>query len=585
MSQSDIARWADLLDQRNADIAGRPVYRYLLKGDPPATDLSYAELRAKAGSLALQLRERYPAGTHLMLLFEPGLDFCLSFWACLLAGIVAVPCYPPADPRLRERFMSLAKDAGAKGVLTTAGIKRLITLARWFMSSLRKLDWIAIDELPLVTGDLPAPAAPDSLALLQYTSGSTGTPRGVMLSHGNLWQNLLCLEGARQSSGPRSGDSDSLISWLPLYHDMGLMTGVVYPVFLGTHSVLFSPLHFLQKPARWLRGVSEYQSTLSAAPNFAYEFCLRRIRDDQLEGLDLSSWDATLNGAEAIRPSTVRAFSDRFAPQGLRPNVIYPCYGLAESTVFVTGNQRGGPPIIGSFSKSGLLAHRVAEPAGPDDLQELVSCGRSFGDTEIRIVAPETCRLCSPDTVGEIWVRGGSVGQGYWQQPEPTREIFQARIAPSTPASTDDRQVVSSLSASENWLRTGDLGFFRDQWLFITGRIKDLIILQGQNYAPQTFEALAEGAHDAVRTGCVAAFGAGEPEGLVMLVEIKPAATDSPSEIIMAIRAKIGEAAGVPVQDIKLVAKATLPKTSSGKLRRRSCREMYLSGKLKAWKK
>ncbi|MEZ0370178.1 MAG: fatty acyl-AMP ligase [Candidatus Sericytochromatia bacterium] len=566
VSTLQTADWASLLSDRAQSLNNRLAYRFLLTGEPPARELNYAGLLEQAGSLARQLRLRFAPGSHLLLLFEPGLDFCLAFWACLLAGMVAVPAYPPADPRMRERFMAMSRDAGASGVLTTAAIRRLITLARWFMPSLRRLDWVALDELPALAGELPTPAAPDALALLQYTSGSTGTPRGVMLSHANLWHNMLCLEGARQSAPVRAA-VDSLVSWLPLYHDMGLMTGVIFPIFVGTGSTLFSPLHFLQKPVRWLKALSDSRATISAAPNFAYEFCLRRIRDEQLTGIDLSHWEASLNGAEAIRPSTLRDFYTRFAPYGLRPDVLYPCYGLAESTVFVTGSRRATEPLIKSFSESALKAHRVASPADASDARELVSVGTPYGDTRLAIVDPETSQRCAPDAIGEIWIQGGSVGQGYWQQPEATAELFQAELD------------------GERWLRSGDLGFIDQGQLFMTGRIKDLIILQGQNHAPQSFELIAEAAHPAVRAGCVAAFGAGEPEGLVILAEIKPTAKDAPDEIAQAIRQAISEQAGVPIQDLKLVPKATLPKTSSGKLRRRASRDMYLTGKLKPWKK
>ncbi|PKL77228.1 MAG: AMP-binding protein [Candidatus Melainabacteria bacterium HGW-Melainabacteria-1] len=572
-SQDHLIDWADLLARRANDAPNVVAYRFLLKGEPPARELTYAQLNQQACALASHLRSLYPPSTHIMLLFEPGIDFCLAFWACLLAGMVAVPCYPPADPRLRERFMALARDAGAKAVLTNKAIKQLITLARWLVPALRKLNWIAIDEVSAHQKLTQlTPAAPGTLALLQYTSGSTGTPRGVMLSHMNLWQNMLCLEGARLSGGMRPGTEEHLLSWLPLYHDMGLMTGVLFPIYLGSSSTLFSPLHFLQQPARWLRAISVERATISAAPNFAYEFCLRRIRDEQLVGLDLSCWDGTLNGAELIQPGTIRRFIDRFAPFGLRPTVFYPVYGLAESTVFVTGSIRGAEPVIEAFSRQGLLSHRVAMPQNAEDNQELVSIGTPFADTELRIVDPETCRLCSPDQIGEIWIRGGSIGLGYWQQPQASTELFAAEIMDALPADQGP------------WLRSGDLGFGYQGRYFIAGRIKDLIILQGQNYAPQGFEHCAESAHPAIRTGCVAAFGSGEPESLVILAEIKPKHHEPVAQIQAAIRQSIAETFALPVPQIMLLPKAALPKTTSGKLRRRACKDLFDAGKLKAWK-
>ncbi len=561
------ADWASLIQDRAS--TGRKVYRFLDKGEASGEELSYLQLHEQAGSLARHLLSRYQPGTHLMLLFEPGLDFCKSFWACLLAGMVAVPVYPPADPRMRERFMALARDAGAKGVLTTQKIKSMVTLARWIMPALRKLDWLSVDQLASVSGDLPTSVGPQQLALLQYTSGSTGTPRGVMLSHGNLWQNLLCLEGARISAGNQSAVDDHLVSWLPLYHDMGLMASVIFPVFLGAHSTIFSPLHFLQKPVRWLRVLSETQAKISCAPNFAFDFCLRRIKPEQMEGIDLSHWDSSLNGAEMIRAETLRAFIERFKPWGLSERVFFPSYGMAESTVFVTGSVRQQPLVICKLSKQGLQAHQIQTPLDAGDTQELVSVGKAYGDTQIAIVDPASQlqgQRLEPNQIGEIWIRGKSVGMGYWQQPEASHELFQAELD------------------GQHWLRSGDLGFLYQDQLYITGRIKDLIILQGQNYAPQSFESSAESAHPAIRTGCVAAFGAGDPEGLVLLIEIRPESSESIDSIKRAVTEAISQQHGVPVQDLQLVVKGNLPKTTSGKLRRRACKELYLSNKLKIWK-
>lgn len=556
----------NLLQQRQQEQASQVIYRFLLKGESQYQSLSYGQLWQSAASLASYLQSQYAQGSHILLLFEPGLEFCQAFWACLLAGMVAVPVYPPADPRLRERFMVLAKDAGAVAVLTTSSIKKLISLARWFVPSLRKLDWMAIDTIQHSQIDLQPLKQADPLALLQYTSGSTDTPRGVMLSQQNIWQNLHCLDAARLSGGPRAGTEEVVVSWLPLYHDMGLMAGVVFPVYLGASSNLMSPLHFLQKPIRWLKAVSDYRATISAAPNFAYEFCLKRIRDEQMTGLDLSSWDGSLNGAEMIRASTVRDFIARFKPYGLNPHFMYPSYGLAETTVFAAGWKRNQAPLLLSFSRQALQAHRVEETQDRDDQQELVAVGTPFEDTQIRIVDPETLHAVTVDRVGEVWLRGGSIGQGYWQQPEATATYFKAQLD------------------GQNWLRTGDLGFIYQGQLFLCGRIKELIILQGQNYAPQSFEAQAETAHPAIRTGCVAAFGSGQPEELVILAEIKPSAKVKPVEIQAAIQQVISENYGVKVAEIVCVPKATLLKTSSGKLRRLACKALYEQKKLKLWK-
>ncbi|MGV3526484.1 MAG: fatty acyl-AMP ligase [Candidatus Sericytochromatia bacterium] len=553
-----LAGWARLEPERIA-------LRFLPRGEWPEQTLSYAQLASQAQALAQILQTRYAPGSRLLLLFEPGLDFCVAFWACLLAGQIAVPLYPPADPRTSERFLALAKDAGAAGVLTTTAIHRQVTLARWFHPTLRKLSWLSVDALQAPVPGALTETGLDALALLQYTSGSTGTPRGVMLSHRNLLHNMACLDAARNT--PTPFQDEIFLAWLPLYHDMGLMSGVVYPVALGCTSTLFSPLYFLQKPLRWLQALSRTRATISSAPNFAYDLCLRRLQPGSLDGLDLSAWRLALNGAEAIRPATLRAFRERLGVCGLRDTVFYPCYGLAESTVFVTGGVPESPVVSRVFSATALQQHRVAPPHDAADARELVGVGRPWRDTELAIVDPETRRPCGSDQVGEIWLRGGSIGQGYWQR--DSRAEFAAE---------------RSDQPGRAWLRTGDLGFLLEGELFLTGRLKDLIILNGQNYAPQSFEEAVEDAHAAFRRGCCAAIGVGDPEGLVILQEVRKGCTQPAAELEAAARSAISEGLQVPVQDVVLLKAGSLPKTSSGKLQRRRARELYLQGKWKRWK-
>lgn len=554
--------------RHNAAAQGEAVaFRVLDKSGEVAQALNFAEFQQQVETLARVLQAQYPPATRLLLLYEPGLDFCLAFWACLVAGVTAVPVYPPADPRTRERFFTLAKDAEASGVLTTAKIHKQISLARWVLPSLRKFKWHASDQLISQTRYTPhdfAPPAPESLALLQYTSGSTHQPKGVMLSHQSLRANLNCLSEARLQG--REQVLEKFVCWLPLYHDMGLVSGVIYPLMQNAPSTLLSPLYFLQKPLRWLKAISDTQATLSCAPNFAYELCLKRFKPEQMQGLDLSSWQIALNGAEPIRASTLRRFAEAFAPWGFQAGTLYPSYGLAESTVFVAGGLPGQPPVIESFSQQGLQRHRALPPQHPEDSVELVAVGRTWGDTRYQIADPESGDLLLPGQIGEIQLSGQSLGQGYWHLPAATEAAFY----------TDTQGL--------RWLRTGDLGFVKDNQLFVTGRLKDLIILQGENYYCHSFESLAEGAHPDLRQGCVAAFGVGEPEQVVIVQEVRADSKALVSVLADAIKAAIAESLGVPVKEVHLVQPGQVPKTSSGKIRRAQCRELLQKHKLKLYR-
>lgn len=559
--------------QDQAQIHGdKPLYRLLSRTGSLSRTLSYTEVWERANGLAQILQQRFQPGDRLLLLFEPDLDFCLALWACFFAGMVAIPLYPPADPRMRERFLDVSQDAEAAGILTTAAIHKKVRLARWFLPVFRRLQWLALDDLEVPAPQMLPEVAGETLALLQYTSGSTHKPKGVMLTHQNFMSNSQMLDQASRMPGQRP--EARCVSWLPLYHDMGLMCGVIQPVYFGAESVLMSPLSFLQKPLRWLQAISTYQGSYSSAPNFAYDLCVKRISEDEKATLNLDSWLFTLNGAEPIRAETQAAFAAAFASCGFRASAFFPAYGLAEATVFVSG----GPATQGTrtlWVKANALAQGTAERVTDEDIAssqiQLVSVGQVWGSTELRIVDPENSRVLPEGQVGEIWLRSESVGQGYWKQSELTASQFQAQLSPEA---NDTRP----------WLKTGDLGFLYEDHLYIVGREKDVIILHGENHYPQRFERLAEAAHPAFRTGCNAAFGSGVPEALVIVQEVRKGSEGQTESMIQALKEKVAAETRVPVADVLLVQAGQIPKTSSGKVRRGETRLRYQKGKLKAWK-
>jgi acyl-CoA synthetase (AMP-forming)/AMP-acid ligase II len=525
--------------------------------------LSGAAFLAQVQALATALRTRYPVQSRILLLFEPGLGFPLAFWACLQAGMVAVPTYPPADPRTRHRLLEIARDAEAAAVLTSAAILSKFQWVKLLIGSLRRMKWHALEELlTTAPAELPAPGEQD-LALLQYTSGSTARPRGVMLSHGNVFANVRALEAPWRRLPARP---EQVVIWLPLYHDMGLMTGVIFPLHIGASSTLMSPLYFLQQPRRWLQALSEKQGTLSAAPNFAYALCLKKISLEQAADFDLSHWRVTLNGAEVIQPEVLEAFSARFAPSRFAPTCFYNAYGLAESTVFVTGGEPLMLPRTPAFCPEALSRGQVKpDPAG----KRLTGLGHPWADTRLRIVNPDTATVCAADQIGEIWLQGGSLGRGYWRNPAESAAVFGAQLA-------DEPGL---------WLRSGDLGFVWEQDLFVTGRLKELVILQGQNHAPESIERAVQQANPIFRTGCGVAFSVGEaPERLVLVQEIRPDCTLSLSELTTLAREAVAAQEGLPLDTLQAVPAGSLPKTSSGKLQRRLTRSLYLNRKLKTWK-
>ena len=555
----------------------RALYTFLENGEDQETSLNYGQLDQYARILASLLSEKGLQGERVLLLFPPGLNYIIGFFACLYAGAVAVPAYPPQPERINRtlpRILAIVKDCEAKFLLTNQAIHQLKPLLVEQAPELSKIQWMATDPLPdrPLSGWNPPRITPSTLAFLQYTSGSTGEPKGVALTHGNLLDNLQC---SNQRFGMNTQTRQ--FSWLPPYHDMGLIGDLLAPMHAGGQIFHMSPFDFLQKPVRWLRAISKYKIDISGGPNFAYQYCVKRITEEEKTGLDLSSWDVAYCGSEPIAADTPELFAKAFERYHFKKTSFFPCYGLAEATLLVTGGKRRGGYKLVPRSKhfqapwmSNTLRSRLP------DLGAWVSCGKGLPGQRIAIVRPDTHRECPERIIGEIWIRSPSISQGYWKRPEQTRESFRARI---------------SRTREGPFLRTGDLGFFQNGELYVTGRLKDLIVIAGINHFPQDLEATAEAAHPAIRKGCTAAFSVqdGHEEKLAILTEVdetkipkeEAARKNAFEEIAQRIIAAIVEKNEVEVFSLRLLGKGNLPKTSSGKIQRQDCQEAYLDNSLK----
>src|SRR5215203_472431 len=533
----------ELLRVRAVERPETRAYTFLADGEDEAERLTYAELDARARALGAWLQRQGAAGERALLLFPPGLEFVTAFFGCLYGGTVAVPAYPPRSPRMLPRLRAMAGDARPKVVLTTRALLANAEAMAGRLPELAGARWLATDDLKAgLAEDWRDPgAAGGTLAFLQYTSGSTSLPKGVMVSHGNLLHNE---EMIRQAFG--QSERSVCAGWLPLYHDMGLIGNVLQPLYAGAPCVMMSPMAFLQRPMRWLQVISRYRATTSGGSNFAYDLCARKAGPAELEALDLSSWELAFNGAEPVRAETLDRFAEVFAPCGFRREAFYPCYGLAEATLFVAGGTPGRAPAVDTF----------------EDGRRLVGCGTAWMEQEIAIVDPETLRRCPPGATGEIWVSGPSVAGGYWQRPEATARDFGARLE----------------GEEASFLRTGDLGFVSAGALFVNGRLKDLIILRGRNHYPQDIEVTAEESHPALRPGCGAAFAVdieGE-ERLIVIQEVDRRREAEAEAAAEAIRRAVAEQHEVQVHEVVIVRAGTIPKTSSGKIQRHAARAAWL---------
>ncbi|MHB9858119.1 type I polyketide synthase [Streptomyces sp. YIM S03343] len=560
-----------LIDRFGAVLLGRaeePFYRFLVHGEDQAELLTGAVLDRRARAIAVALGERAAVGDRALILCPPGIDYVAAFFGCLYAGVVAVPAYPPDPglvPRMLPRLLGVIEDAAPSVVLAPAAAAAMADQIAELAPETAALPWLAVDEVDEAgAADWRRPGVRGhDLAFLQYTSGSTGRPKGVMLSHDNLLANLAAID--RHMLG---GDAPSCVIWLPPYHDMGLIGGLLEPAYRGYPVTFMSPLAFLKRPARWLRAVSDFRATHSGGPNFAYDLCVAKISEEERAGLDLSNWQVAFSGAEPVRAETLERFARSFEPNGFRRSAFYPCYGMAEASLLLSGGARTtNPPVL--RVRADLLEQNRVEPAEPGaGTRTLVSCGQIISGHRLVIVAPDAGTPLPDGEVGEIWVAGPSIARGFWGRPEESAERLDARLP----------------DGEGPFLRTGDLGFLHDGELYVTGRIKDLIIIAGKNHYPQDIERTVEEAHPALRRGAGIAFSvdSGEAEELVVVQAVRGAARAAAEEIFTAVRAAIAEQHGLQVHDIVLVAPGSIPKTSSGKLQRYACKEAYLAGSLAA---
>ncbi len=558
----------ELLRHRASEDPDRTALTFLADADTVKASLTYAQLDHKARAIAAMLQSRGLDGQRALLVYPPGLDYVAALFGCLYAGTVAVPTYPPRRNRSTDRLQAIVANAQAAAVLTTPAIDAFAGRLWGQRLNRQPLQWLITDETS--TSDAQAWHEPslsgESLAILQYTSGSTATPRGVMLSHTNLLHNSRwierCFEHTRDSRG---------VIWLPPYHDMGLIGGILQPLHLGCTCYLMSPTSVFSNPFSWLQAVSRYRASTSGGPNFAYELCLRKVTPQQRATLDLSCWHIAFTGAEPVRADTLERFTEMFSSCGFRHEAFYPCYGLAEATLMVSGGDKHTAPLTLRVDKASLEANQVV-PADPEEpgSQTLVGCGHSLADQQIVIVDPQKQSRSRPGEIGEIWIAGPSVANGYWDQPELSRQTFAAHLADS---------------GEGPFLRTGDLGFLQEGELFITGRLKDLIILCGRNLYPQDLEQTAERSHPDLNPCCGAAFSieSDGQERLVLAYEVIPRREPDVNAVAEAVRRAVAEEHEVELHDFVLLRLGGMPKTSSGKIQRQACRNAFLAGTLEAY--
>lgn len=554
------ATLVDVLRHHAETVPGKTALRFLERGEGEGTCLTYEALDRQARALAAQLVRQGARAKPVLLIYPAGIPFIVGFCACLYAGAVAVPTPFITASRSAPRIAAIAADARPSVILSCAALAADETIRAAFPAELSGIPWIITDEggphdaagwmPPAITGAEPA--------FLQYTSGSTADPSGVIVTHANLMANM---EMIRLAFGH---DADTrMVSWLPLFHDMGLVGGLLQPLYVGGTAVLMAPMDFIQRPLRWLHAISRHGGTTSGGPNFAYALCAERIRPDQLRGLDLSSWRVAFCGAEPVRADDLRRFAECLAPAGFDPAALFPCYGLAEATLFVSGGPAGG----------GLDSLRAPDPSTRGEGTERVMCGEGAEGQVLAIVDPETRRRLPDGEVGEVWVAGPHIGAGYWRQAEKTRATFDARL--------------SGDAGAGPFMRTGDLGVMRGRGLAIVGRLKEVVIVRGAKHHPEDIEAAACRAHPALAT-TAAAFAVEREgmDGLVVLQEVKRGHLADPdlNGAAQAVSATICEDFGMRPADVVLVRPGTLPRTTSNKIRRGACRDAYLAAELTSFR-
>ena len=554
-----------ILDQKASQSPEKLAYIFLKNRENQEQTITYQQLSQISKRIAARLQSLIPPGAIALLLYPQGLEFIAAFLGCLSAGIIAVPAYPPKRNQKISRLIAIIEDSQPQIILTTSFLLENIQPKLENFLDLSVTQFLATDNLnddqdfefhlPEISGD--------TLAFLQYTSGSTGSPKGVMISHDNIANNSVYIQKAFELT-----EKSVSVSWLPSFHDMGLIDGIIQPLYTGFLGIVMSPESFLKNPMLWLQAITKYRATHSGSPNLGYELCVRRITPEQQKSLDLSSWLSAYNGAEPIRRKTLDNFSDKFQSSGFKSQYFYPCYGMAEATLMISGGNIEDEPVYLNVQSESLKNNQIVEAEkDSENYQELVGCGHAWQDMEVKIVDPESCLECGENQVGEIWIFGSSIAQGYWHQEEQTIATFQAKLANTT----DER----------NFLGTGDLGFIRADELFITGRIKDVIIIWGRNHYPQDIEYSVQQSHKALRLDCGAAFTIeiDNQEKLVIVQEVERTylAHLNVNEVFSTIRETVALDHALQVYAIALIKPASIPKTSSGKIQRHACCHAFLT--------
>ncbi|HNS16575.1 MAG TPA: AMP-binding protein [Bacteroidales bacterium] len=556
----------DILKFRAENTPDKVAFIFLKDGETDKETITYQQLYEQAWAVTHAIRSRgMQPGERALLLFPPGMEFVKTLFGCFYAGIYGVPAYPPRKNRSFNRIISIVEDCNPKLCLTVRDIRDSFEKNFGDVEELRSLHWISVDQEMFISKNFSYETKPDDLALLQYTSGSTASPKGVMVSHGNFMRNLEFLRQCFEFTA-----ETPTVHWLPVFHDMGLVVGIIQPIYSGFTGILMSPVSFIQKPVRWLRAFSDYGGVMGSAPNFAYDHCVSKISEEDCRDLHLETIRSVMNAAEPVRKVTIEQFSEKFKVYGFRAESFYPAYGLAEATLIVSGGTVKDSPKYVYVNKQALEEGRIEITTKDDpDSSYQVSVGKPWIDTNIFIIDPETHTHCRTNEVGEIWVSGSIVTRGYWNKPKETKATFQAMIRDT---------------GEGPFLRTGDLGFIHEGELYVTGRLKDLIILRGRNYYPQDIEYIAENSHPALRPNASAAFSVdldGE-EKLVIVAEVERTAIRNldVTEVCDAIRQQVSEEIEQEVYAIQLLRTASILKTSSGKIQRRACRAAFLSRSL-----
>jgi acyl-CoA synthetase (AMP-forming)/AMP-acid ligase II len=544
-------------------------YTFLEDGENQEVHLTYAALDQEARAVAARLQRELRPGDRAILIYPTGTAFITAFMGCLYAGVVAVPVPEPFSDRHFLRIKNIVGDAQTRHILTTERFRTAVNQRFAGNPEMQALRWLPTDTIDVAEADAWQETAVTgaTLAFIQYTSGSTAVPKGVMVSHRALLTNSEMIQNLFQSD-----ENTVMVTWVPLFHDLGLVGNIVQTAYTGGRCILLSPLAFLQKPFRWLQAISRYRGEISGGPDFCYALTARKVTEAQKASLDLSSWHAAFNGAEPVRPVSLEQFSTAFAACGFRRESLLPGLGIAEATMYVSAGPLNHGPIYYRVDAAAYGQRRVVPARQGAALLTLVACGRTdWVDQQVKIVNPETLKESAADEVGEIWLAGSHIAQGYWNKPAETEATFHAYVADS---------------GEGPFMRTGDLGFVHEGQLYVGGRIKDLIIIDGENHYPQDIELTTENAHPAVRKGCTAAFAIDQngQERLVVVAELNPPGESEPplvaETIAQEIRRAIATEHGIPLHDVAFIKARTIHKTSSGKIQRHANRADYLRQQL-----